>query len=219
MDTLNFKAIFLGQSVIKYEVPLDIFHSINTIYETNFHNLHPANKQLAGKIEKEHSLFYDGRDESKMKRHSLIPTNVKQWFMDTYHHYLNWNKIKEYRTNLNSIWVNEMKQHEYNPIHVHQGSLFTGLSSVMMLKLPTNYGIEYSAAESPSNGTLQIIGSSSGQFANVDYQPNLKERDFFIFPYDMRHTVYPFNSTDEVRRTLASNCDVDYNPINNRGAE
>jgi len=180
MDTLNFKAIFLGQSVIKYEVPLDIFHSINTIYETNFHNLRPANKQLAGKIEKEHSLFYDGRDESKMKRHSLIPTNVHQWFMDTYHHYLNWNKIKEYRTNLNSIWVNEMKQHEYNPIHVHQGSLFTGLSSVMMLKLPTNYGIEYSAAENPTNGTLQIIGSSSGQFANVDYQPNLKERDFFI---------------------------------------
>ena len=40
-----------------------------------------------------------------------------------------------------------------------------------------------------------------------------------MFPYDMRHTVYPFNSTDEVRRTLASNCDVDYNPINNRGAE
>ena len=30
MDTLNFKAIFLGQSVIKYKVPLDIFHSINT---------------------------------------------------------------------------------------------------------------------------------------------------------------------------------------------
>ena len=219
MDTLNFKAIFLGQSVIKYEVPLDIFHSINTIYETNFHNLRPANKQLAGKIEKEHSLFYDGRDESKMKKHSLVPTNVKQWFMDTYHHYLNWNKIRGYKTHLNSIWVNEMKQHEYNPIHVHQGSLFTGLSSVMILKLPTTYGIEYSAADSPSNGTLQIIGSSSGQFANVDYQPNLKERDFFIFPYDMRHTVYPFNSTDEVRRTLASNCDVDYNPINNRGAE
>jgi len=219
MDTLNFKVIFLGQSVIKYEVPLDIFNSINYIYETNFHNLRSANKQLAGKIEKEHSLFYNGEDESKMKKHSLIPKNVHQWFMDAYHHYLNWNKIKEYKTNLNSIWINEMKQNEYNPVHVHQGSLFTGLSSVMMLKLPTNYGVEYSAAESPSNGTLQLLGSSSGQFANVDYQPNLKERDFYVFPYDMRHTVYPFNSTNEFRRTLAANCDVDYNPINNRGAE
>ena len=88
----------------------------------------------------------------------------------------------------------------------------------MILKLPSTYGKEYSASDSPSNGTLQILGNSSGQFANVDYQPNLKERDFYVFPYDMRHTVYPFNSTNEVRRTLAANCDVDYNPIINRGA-
>ena len=36
----------------------------------------------------------------------------------------------------NSVWVNQMFQHEYNPMHVHQGTLFTGLSSVMILKLP-----------------------------------------------------------------------------------
>ena len=30
-------------------------------------------------------------------------------------HYLNFNKIKGYKKSLNSIWVNEMKQHEYNP--------------------------------------------------------------------------------------------------------
>ena len=219
MNTLNFKAVFLGQSVIKYEVPLDIFHSINHIYETNFHNLARANKQLVGKIEKEHSIFYDGDDESKMKRHNLIPKNVHQWFMGVYHHYLDWNKIRGYKTHLNSVWINEMKADEYNPVHVHQGSIFTGLSSVMILKLPKNYGLEYSAADKPQNGKLQLLGSSSGQFANVDYQPILRERDFFIFPYDMRHTVYPFNSTNEVRRTLAANCDVDYNPINNRGAE
>ena len=217
MGTLNFKTIFLGQSVIKYEVPFDIFHSINSIYENNFNNLKQANKQLVGKIKKEHSIFYNGDDESKMKKHDLIPRDMYGWFMSVYHHYLDWNKINGYKTNLNSVWINEMKQHEYNPIHVHQGSLFTGLSSVMILKLPTNYGVEYSAADSPSNGRLQLLGSASGQFAKIDYQPVLKERDFFIFPYDMRHTVYPFNSTNEVRRTLAANCDVDYNPINNRG--
>jgi hypothetical protein len=51
---INFDFVFLGQSVLKYQVPLDIFHSINHIYESNFHNLHPANKQLVGKIENEH---------------------------------------------------------------------------------------------------------------------------------------------------------------------
>ena len=216
---MKFNFVFLGQSILKYEVPLDIFHTINYIYETNFNNLASANKQLVGKIQNEHSIFYDGEDESKMKRHSFLSKNIYDWFMRAYHHYLDWNNIKQYQTHLNSIWINEMKANEYNPVHVHQGTLFTGLSSVMILKLPKNYGVEYSASDKPQNGKLQLLGSSSGQFAKIDYQPNLKERDFFIFPYDMRHTVYPFNSTDEVRRTLASNCDVDYNPINNRGAE
>jgi hypothetical protein len=44
-----------------------------------------------------------------------------------YHHYLEWNKINQYQTHLNSIWINEMKANEYNPVHVHQGNLFTGL--------------------------------------------------------------------------------------------
>ena len=41
----------------------------------------------------------------------------------------------------------------------------------MILKLPESYGVEYSAAESPQNGKLQILGSANGHFANVDYQP------------------------------------------------
>ena len=154
-----------------------------------------------------------------MKRHNELPKNVLDWFMEMFHHYLEFNHIKQYQTHLNSIWVNEMKAHEYNPVHVHQGNLFTGLSSVMILKLPNTYGVEYSASEAPQNGKLQILGSSSGQFAKVDYEPPMKLRDFYVFPYDMRHCVYPFNGTNDTRRTLAANCDVLYNPIMNLGAQ
>ena len=216
---MKFKFITLGQSILRYETPLDVFTAINQIYESNFNNLAAANEQLVGKIKNEHSIFYDGNHEEKMRKHSLLPQNVHKWFLEMFSHYLNFNKIIEYKMHLNSIWINEMKANEYNPVHVHQGSMFTGLSSVMILKLPKNYGIEYSAADKPQNGKLQILGSASGQFAKIDYQPNLLERDFYIFPYDMRHCVYPFNSTNEVRRTLAANCDVLYNPIMNRGAE
>ena len=138
--------------------------------------------------------------------------------MTMFKHYLAFNKIKDYDTHLNSIWVNEMKQHEYNPAHIHRGMLFTGLSSVMILKLPSTYGNEYSASKTPQNGRLQILGSTNGQFAKIDYQPPMNLRDFYIFPYDMRHTVYPFNGTTETRRTLAANCDVQFDPIKNRGA-
>jgi len=216
MDTLDFRVVFLGQSILRYQVPLDIHQIINHIYETKYPNLHPANKQLVGKIEKEHSLFFDGKDTSKMVKHNHLPKNVLEWFNAMFEHYLKWNKIKSYKTHFNSIWVNQMFQHEYNPVHVHQGSLFTGLSSVMILKLPDSYGIEYSATDVPQNGKLQILGSASGMFANIDYQPQIQERDFYIFPYDMRHCVYPFNGPG-YRRTLAANMDVEYNPIMNRG--
>ena len=218
MKNLKFDFIFLGQSILKYQVPLDIFTAINKIYEENFYKLYPANEQLVGKIENEHSLFYNGEDQKRMKNHNKLPLNVTDYFITIFKHYLNWNKIKEYDLHLNSVWVNEMKQHEYNPAHVHRGMLFTGLSSVMILKLPSTYGKEYSASETPQNGRLQILGASNGQFAKIDYQPPMNLRDFYIFPYDMRHTVYPFNGTTETRRTLAANCDVLFDPIKNRGA-
>ena len=216
MSTSNFKFVFLGQSVLRYEVPYDIYATINSIYESKYSDLKSANKQLIGKIEKEHSLFFDGPANDKMASHNHLTKDVLMWFHEKFKHYLEWNRIETYKMHLNSIWVNNMFEHEYNPVHVHQGSLYTGLSSVMILKLPESFGVEYSAAHTPQNGRLQILGSSSGQFAHMDYQPEIKERDFFVFPYDMRHCVYPFNGPGW-RRTLAANMDVDYDPIRNRG--
>ena len=217
-QALKFDFVFLGQSILKYQVPLNIFTAINQIYEQNFHSLEPANQQLVGKIENEHSLFYDGVDQSKMKNHNTLPRNITDYLMDIFKHYLTFNKIREYDLHLNSVWINEMKQNEYNPIHIHRGMLFTGLSSVMILKMPSTFGKEYSAEEVQQNGRLQILGAANGQFAKIDYQPPMNLRDFYIFPYDMRHGVYPFNGTDETRRTLAANCDVKFDPIKNRGA-
>ena len=216
MDTSDFKFVFLGQSVLRYQVPLDVYDTINSIYEKKYPELFRANKQLVGKIEKEHSLFFNGENSEKMTRHNHLPNNVLGWFEQKMRHYLDWNKVKGYKMHMNSIWVNTMFEHEYNPVHVHQGTLFTGLSSVMILKLPQSFGVEYSSPHQPQNGRLQILGTSSGYFANVDYQPNIQERDFYIFPYDMRHTVYPFNGPG-MRRTLACNMDVQYDPIKNRG--
>ena len=216
MDTLDFSICPLGQTVLKYQVPLDVFNTINNIYETKYQTLPPANKQLVGKIEKEHSLFYQGADTSKMHHHNTLTNNVLQWIDKVMDHYLNFNKIQGYKKSLNSIWVNQMFQHEYNPVHVHQGSLHTGLSSVMILKLPKSFGVEYSSEHFPMNGMLQIMGNASGQFACMDYSPNIAERDFYIFPYDVRHCVYPFNGPG-YRRTLSANMDVSYNPITNRG--
>jgi len=215
---MKFDFVYLGQTVLKYETPLEIFVGLNEIYEKRKKELPKANKQLVGKIEDEVSLFFDGPPNDKINQHNFLPRDILQWFDSIFNHYLAWNKIGENKRHINSIWVNEMKAHEYNPIHIHQGQLFTGLSSVMIMKLPSDTGIEYSAPDKPMNGRLQIIGAANGQFAKTDYSPKSKIGDFYVFPYDMRHCVYPYNGTKEKRRTLVCNVDVDYNPVSSRTA-
>ena len=216
---MNFDFVYLGQTVLKYKVPVEIFAGLQDIYEKRKKELPKANKQLVGKIQDEVSLHYSGQDSEKMHPHSFLPKEIHGWFYSIFKHYLDWNKTRDYSMKINSVWVNEMKAHEYNPVHVHQGMLYTGLSSVMIMKLPNETGIEYSAPEKPMNGRLQIIGAAAGQFAKTDYSPHMKVGDFYVFPYDMRHCVYPFNSTKEKRRTLVCNVDVNYNPITSRTAE
>ena len=218
MDTSDFKFVWLGQTILKYQVPLDIFNTINSIYETNFVNLPDAHRQLVGKIGKENSLFFGGASNNKMHPHNLLPPYVLNWFESKFRHYLKFNKIYQYELHMNSIWINEMAAGEYNPIHIHQGSLYTGLSSVMILKLPKDMGLEYARPDTPTNGKLQIVGAANGQFVKSDYSPKAEERDFYIFPYDMRHCVYPHTNPNAIRRTLAANMDVEYNPVATRTA-
>jgi hypothetical protein len=47
---MKFNFIFLGQSILRYEVPLDIFVAINQIYESNFNRLAQANRQLVARF-------------------------------------------------------------------------------------------------------------------------------------------------------------------------
>ena len=216
---MNFESIFLGQSVIKYQVPLEVFVALNELYETKKKHLPNANKQLAGKIPDEVSLFYAGPTNKKMHAHSYVSEDILKWFYSIFDHYLKWNKTQEYNMNINSIWVNEMKAGDYNPVHIHQGKIFTGLSSVMILKLPKDFGPELTRPDQPMNGQLQIMGSASGQFVTADYSPKMKIGDFYIFPYDVRHVVYPFTNKKAKRRTLVCNVDVEYNSVRSRPAQ
>ena len=216
---MNFESIFLGQSIIKYQVPLEVFVGLNELYDTQKKHLPNASTQLAGKIPDEVSLFYAGPASKKMYPHNFVSEDILKWFYAAFKHYLDWNKIQEYQMNINSIWVNEMKAGDYNPVHIHQGKIFTGLSSVMILKLPKDMGPEITRPDQPMNGQLQILGSASGQFVTSDYSPKMKIGDFYVFPYDVRHVVYPMTNKKAKRRTLVCNCDVEYNPISSRTAQ
>ena len=213
---MQFDFVFLGQSILRYQVPLEVFTALNELYETQKKHLPKANKQLAGKISDEVSLFYAGPTNKRMHAHSYVSEDILKWFYSIFEHYLEWNITIDYKMDINSIWVNEMKAGDYNPAHVHQGKIFTGLTSVMVMKLPQDMGPEISRPDQPMNGQLQILGSATGQFVTADYTPRVKIGDFFVFPYDVRHLVYPMTNKKAKRRTLVCNCDVDYDPVASR---
>ena len=205
----------LGQAIIKYDTPQHILDEVNKIYEERkIRDLPATNKFLAGKIKDEFTLYHNEMNDSS-KNFNNVSKKSLDWFQNQFQDYLRVVEKKSVTIRLSSIWVNEMYANEYNPIHTHSSKFSKiGLSSVMILKLPSGYGEEYSRPDNPLNGRLQFVGNSGGQFSFTDFRPDVVVGDFYVFPYDMKHTVYPFNTTKEHRRTLAVNVDVFYSPQN-----
>ena len=191
-----FETIHIGQKVLYFSAPTEIIDKINLTYDNNIKELKKHNQHLAGKI----------IDEHKIDDH--LSSEVKKYFESCFRVYLIECKVM-YNLNLTSAWVNEMKANEYNPMHHHTGKQsFLGLSSVMMLKKPETYGEEYSRKENPANGQLEFNGNGGGMFSHNQCKINIKVGDLLIFPYDLKHGVYPFHGTTQTRRTLSYNCDL-----------
>jgi len=190
-----FKTIHLGQKILHFKVPMKIVDEINLTYQNNIKDLKNHNQYLAGKIKDEHKID------------SLLSEEVKRYFEYCFRCYLMECKEMQ-KINLVNAWVNEMKANEYNPMHHHMGHTNLGLSSILVLKLPDTFGEEYSRKEAPANGLLEFNGNGGGMFSYNQRKMHTKVGDLLIFPYDLRHGVYPFNGTTECRRTLSYNCDL-----------
>ena len=188
----------LGTNIACFNLPIELVDDINTAYDENSKNLKPHNDKLAGKIAEE-KLIND-----------ILTDEMKDTFKWCFEEYLK--IIKNHRAlvgHLTRAWINEMKSGEYNPIHYHTGlNSEIGLSSVLMLKRPDWYGVEASREEAPANGWLEFIGGDQAPLSQSQMRVDAKVGEFYVFPYTLLHGVYPFNSTDEVRRTLSYNCDL-----------
>ena len=198
---ITMERIHLGTTILKFKVPLKFVDEINKLYDDNLQDLEPWNNQLVGRIKEEKRIdnFFD--------------TDIKSVFESMFKIYMASNggpghDDSSYSMKLSRAWVNEMRAHEYNPMHCHFGDTDSGLTSVMMLKRPSTYGDEHSNAEK-LNGHLHIISGNAEPFAKPVAALDLQPGDFCVFPFGLYHAVYPFNGTDEVRRTMSYNCDFE----------
>ena len=196
---VDYNVFNLGTKVVRFKLPKDFVDSINQAYDNKSNELKPHNDQLAGKIADEKAI-----DE-------ILTDEMKDSFQSLFQHYLTivLNDEIMWEPVLSQAWINEMKSGEYNPVHWHtSGKSEIGLSSVLMLKRPDWYGIEASREEAPANGWLEFTGGDQSLLSRSQVRVDAQVGEFYVFPYTLLHGVYPFNNTDQVRRTLSYNCDL-----------
>jgi hypothetical protein len=196
---VDYNVFNLGTKVVRFKLPKDFVDSINQAYDNKSNELKPHNDQLAGKIADEKAI-----DE-------ILTDEMKDSFQSLFQHYLTivLNDEIMWEPVLSQAWINEMKSGEYNPVHWHTSvKSEIGLSSVLMLKRPDWYGIEASREEAPANGWLEFTGGDQSLLSRSQVRVDAQVGEFYVFPYTLLHGVYPFNNTDQVRRTLSYNCDL-----------
>ena len=97
------------------------------------------------------------------------------------------------------VWVNFMKEGEWNPAHNHTGDI----SCVTYLKVPKEIEEENKTSELSSKSNTPTAGKIEFQYGDhIGYCStgmitNPREKDIFIFPAKLHHQVYPFKSKTE----------------------
>ena len=199
MPDISMESFTLGTIICRFKVPLEVIDEINKDYD-NAKDLPAHNKNLAGKI----------ADEFKVT--SILSENTKSLFTTCFQQYLQTIKKPFWHVSLENAWINDMKANEYNPFHFHTSPMTDlGLSSVLVLKRPETYGKEYSREDTPSNGNLEFNGGQQDPLSICQLRVDAKVGQLYVFPYTLLHGVYPFNGTDEIRRTMSFNCNL-YKP-------
>jgi|TARA_R110002012_G_scaffold159210_1_gene320807 uncharacterized protein (TIGR02466 family) len=153
----------------------------------------------------------------KVDAESLIPTDVLQphakFFTNAALEYVD-NYAGRYckpiradikpTVNIHSAWYVQQKAGNFNPLHIHTNA---ELSCVGYLALPEGIDEEWAEEDAdhyPAAGHIEFLHGSQTFLSRSTFMVRPKVGDFFIFPADLMHTVYPFKCAGE-RRSFSMN--------------
>ena len=190
--------IYFGQIAFKFKVSQSLVDRINAKCEI-LDNKTNAQDYLVGKIKNEyHFIEYITECDTDNEIKNCINRVVDESPQDYSY------EIEE--VDMQSCWVNDMYEGEYQGVHTHSGREDLGFSSILYLKVP-DFGEEITDTGEPLNGKTELIGNCGGTWSSPTQLLTPKVGDFYIFPYDMQHLVYPFTGNG-MRRSLVMNFDI-----------
>ena len=191
-----------GPSIAKIKMPDILVDNLNKyvdeiIADKDKSKILDHGNKLAGNVSQEIKLENDFIASSGFQK--FLSSSVSNWIK------ISENKdIKEFK--LASSWVVRQFQNEYNPVHWHGGHI----SGVGYLKVPNTYGKGFQEKkQGHNNGQINLIHGSRQFLSPSDLVITPEVGYFYLFPHYLMHTVYPFNSTNEERRSVSFNALID----------
>jgi hypothetical protein len=191
-----------GPMIAKVNIPIEIIDKLNIyideiIIDKNKMQKLDYGSKLAGNVQQEFKLEKDFIQNSGWGNFLTSCSNI--WLQKAIN-----KKITKFE--LISTWVVRQFKNDYNPIHTHGGHL----SGVGYLKVPKTMG-EYSQKNKVNNknGLLSLIHGSKMFLSDSTFNIEPRVGDFYFFPNYLMHTVYPFSNTDEERRSISFNANID----------
>ena len=165
----------------------------------------------------------------KLKQEFLIDHNELNKHTDTFNqiianfvqtelarHFKQLSKGTGFSIQYNSAWIVRQFAGEFNPAHIHTEC---DLSCVGYLKLPPEIDKEWEEDYKdhyPCKGHIEFLHGSSGKMHTHTFLVKPSVGDFFVFPSDLIHMVYPFYSDGE-RRSFSMNMSIIQQRIDENG--
>ena len=191
-----------GPSIAKVTIPENILNQLNSYVDEVIKNQEKSKKldhgkRLVGQVTQE--FYLEPEFCKKCGWLDFLAQCTSKWIEVS-----SKKKIKGFH--LLRSWIVRQYENEYNPVHYHNGHI----SGAGFLKLPKSFGeMPQDKNKSNQNGNLKLIHGSRQFLSNAMYRIQPKVGDFYFFPHYLMHVVYPFNRTDEERRSISFNANVD----------
>ena len=191
-----------GPTIAKVKIPQELIDTLNNyvdkiiIDEKKTKELNYGSK-LAGQVKQEFQIEEAFLESSGFLK--FLGLSVANWIK-----FSGKSEIKKF--SIRSSWIVRQFKDEYNPIHWHTGHV----SGVGYLKVPENLGdTKQEIKKENPNGKLDLIHGSKMFLCNSTFTITPKVGDFYFFPNYLMHSVYPFTGSDDERRSVSFNADID----------
>jgi len=187
------------------KIPPQIYQALNkeiVDIHTNDRDIVKMNQSLAGQITKEYEIT---------KSRKLIDPFLEEMgrvYQKEWNYYPKDNP-NDNKLTVESVWVNMQKKLEVNPLHNHDGTL----SFVAWLHVPFKLEDEKNMENCKNSRTAEL--TSTFQFVYTTALGNIANCPLFVesgweakiimFPAKLLHMVYPFQTSDDYRISIAGN--------------